>query len=178
MAHLAIERKACIMYELTKLDIAALRACDYLVVEFDARDKCNHVYATKTATPSERDPFAQDARHFMQAPVSVRVYRSEDTSHANARAHMRVYRGFPCDVRSVLGTLRAGDSIAFEFCAGAHSTDAILDAGFHGDILRVRVRRKGSTDYQNDDQFTIDSRVGETGHRMVRGLIPAPKATA
>lgn len=161
------------MYELTKLDIAALRACDTLSVQY-AKDG-GTVYATKEIAKTERNPFAQDVQHYMEAPVSVRVYRGEDTTDARAWGHMRLYRGQPCESRSALATLRAGDKIAFEFAAGAHSTDAILAAGFHGDTLRIRVRRKGQTDYQNDDLFTLTSRVGQNGHRMVMGLAPARK---
>jgi hypothetical protein len=166
------------MYTLTKMDVAAIRACDSISVRLSATDQ-NSVYLTKDKQRTERDPFACDVQHYMDAPVSVRVYRSEDTTHASAWGHARLYKGQRCEARSILATLRVGDAISFEFCAGGHSTDAMVDAGIHGDFLRIVIRRKGQTDYANDDTFTLASRVGTTGHRMVTGLIPrVEKVTA
>lgn len=158
------------MYELTKIDVAAMRQCDALTVNY-ARDG-GTVCATKEVAKTERQPFAQDVSHYIDAPVSIRTYRGEDISHVRAYGHVRQYHGQRCDARSIIATLRPGDRIAFEFCAGGHSTDAMLAADVHGDFLRIIIRRKGQTDYMRDDQFTLTSRVGQSGHRMVMGLIP------
>lgn len=166
------------MYELTKMDVAAIRACDSLTVRYSSTDGAT-VWVEKEIPKTPANPFAQNATHALDAPVSVYVYRGEDTSQWRAYGHTRIYRGQRCEARSALATLRVGDRISFEFAAGAHSTDAILAAGFYGDVLRLIVRRKGQTDYQLDDQFTITSRVGTACHRMVMGLIPRPeRATA
>src|SRR3954466_12169269 len=61
-------------YTLTKLDIAALKACDYLWFGLGRdTEEFGHIDLIKRAPDaSEKNPFPQEARRVLKAPVTVR----------------------------------------------------------------------------------------------------------
>jgi len=135
-------------YILTKLDIAALRKADFLTVRFDGSDasKCE-AFLIKRAVKSERDPFATDQYHAIAAPVRVYGfdYKPEDVTRVQCWEMLWLYWSQGGHAESVLGTLRAGDAIKFEFYPDYHSNGYLAKAGLHGDALRLHVFRGDET---------------------------------
>jgi hypothetical protein len=130
-------------YELTKLDIAALRQADYIVAWLD----CNGVVgskfqAVKRAVKTEKNPFATDVVHEIAAPVRCRYdYRDENATWSCVES-VTFYRSSPCPAGSAIATLRAGDAITLEFYPDSHTTQALREAGFHGDAFNLHIHRK------------------------------------
>lgn len=135
-------------YLLTKIDIAALRQADRLVVAFNggnASMRTTGVTAIKEKRPNEADPFAVDVDHRIDAPVSV-LHRSDDSlAGAACFAFVGFYHSQHTHASSVIRTLRAGDEVQFIFAPDYHSTENLRNAGLHADVLLLVVRRDGRT---------------------------------
>jgi hypothetical protein len=66
-------------------------------------------------------------------------------------------------------TLRAGDSVRFEWYPDAHRNDVLRDVGYHADVLYVHIRR-GKT----QARYIAATQVGpENSARMCREFVPA-----
>ncbi len=129
-------------YELTKLDIAAIKQATYLVIANDrTKGEGPLVQAVKEYEKTEATPFPQSVYHTMPVPVSVQYqYKMPEAKYACVTStHF-----YELDhASSVLATLRTGDAIAFLFYPDAHTNGYLEDAGLHGDILYLNVFRKG-----------------------------------
>jgi hypothetical protein len=126
-------------YELTKIDIAALRHADHIVAWLD----CNGVVgskfeAVKRAEKTEKNPFATDIRHEIPAPV-----RTHGNAAWSCVESVSLFPSQACQASSALATLRVGDAIALEFYPDSHTTQALREAGFHGDAFNLHIHRKG-----------------------------------
>jgi hypothetical protein len=146
------------------MDIAALRACDRVVVAMD-KPGSNRVYAIKENRPSERDPFAKDIEYCISAPITVDRWETPDT--ARCFAYLNNYRNQLTHDSSILALLRAGDGVIFEFCPDYHSNGYIAAAGLHADALTVKVYKgdKMVARYEIDQCCCPDNTA-----RMCRGI--------
>lgn len=127
---------------LSKIDVAAIRKCDWLTVRYYAQpsaSRTSQIEAWKRAEKTERDPFAQDVVHIVPASVTIRHDYSRISSSAECVAVIWPYS--EGHVRSIIDTLRAGDQIELQFYPDGHSSPALLKAGFHADLLSLSVRR-------------------------------------
>jgi hypothetical protein len=131
-------------YELTKLDIAALRQCDYIVAWLDRNGVVGSRFeAVKRAQKTEKDPFATDQAHEIAAPIrTVFDYRDENAVWSCCES-VSLYRSQACQGSSIINTLRAGDAIALQFYPDSHTTQALREVGFHGDAFNMLVYRNG-----------------------------------
>lgn len=160
-------------YELTKLDIAAIRHADYLHVVYDAPKNLNgdtcRVRATKRREPTERDPFAHDVDHYIAAPVIVYQNWKTDISAARCSSLVYLYPDQITHAGSVLRTLRAGDAIAFRFWPDALPNGNVKGAGLHADVLYLLVYRncKQVAEYKLDVSVCEDNTA-----RMCRNIYP------
>lgn len=131
-------------YELTKIDIAALRHADHIVAWLD----CNGVVgskfeAVKRAEKTEKNPFATDVRHEIAAPVRCHHdYRDENATWSCVES-VSLFPSQACQASSALATLRVGDAIALEFYPDSDTTQALREHGFHGDVFNLHIHRKG-----------------------------------
>lgn len=129
-------------YELTKIDLAALKQANYLLVAHNrsvSEPSC--FQAVKEFAKTETNPFPVNAYHTMLAPVSVQYnYRTPNAKYVCFES-IWLYR--PDHATSILDTLRAGDAISFMFYPDARSNGYLEDAGIHGDTLYLNVYRKG-----------------------------------
>jgi hypothetical protein len=130
-------------YELTKIDIAALRHADHIVAWLDCNGVVGSLFeAVKRAEKTEKNPFATDIRHEIPAPVrTVFDYRDENATWSCVES-VTFYRSQACQASSALATLRAGDAIALQFYPDSHTTQALKEHGFHGDAWNLLVYRK------------------------------------
>lgn len=155
----------------SKMDLAAIRACDDLIVRIDQRShgQVGEVSCVKRAVRSERDPFAVDQRYIVvDCPVMfAERWNGTVTKGATAFAMIGIYRNQVTHAGSVLATLRAGDEVRFEFRADDHSSPMMRERGLHGDVLALMVRRGGKI----AADFELQVHVSEPGSsRMVRGV--------
>jgi hypothetical protein len=123
------------MYQLTKMDIAAIRKADLLSVSLNGTE--TRVTAIKEHRPTESDPFARDAEYRIE--VSVESYSPSQSQKCFALLHL--YRDMDCHPSAILSLLRVGDSIRFQFYPDAHTTENLKNAGIHGDVLRLIIER-------------------------------------
>jgi hypothetical protein len=130
-------------YELTKMDIAALRQADHIVAWLNSNGVVGAKFeAVKRAEKTEKNPFATDVRHEIPAPIrTVYDYRDQDAQWACVES-VTFYQSQACQASSVIATLRAGDAIALQFYPGAKTTEALRGHGFHGDQFNLLVYRK------------------------------------
>jgi hypothetical protein len=127
-------------YVLTKLDIAAMNKADYLSVML--KDGTPRVTVWKRHEKSEKDPFAQDVCHVIDAPIRVTNHASGTINSGRFYASMDFWRRTnDSHIAAVVSTLRAGDGISFEFYPDCHTTENLRTAGLHGDVLRLHVTR-------------------------------------
>lgn len=127
-------------YALTKIDIAAMRKCDHLVVR---RDPDAMVYCTKAVKKTAASPFTRELQHTVPAPVVFADDWRCDNSGCSAFEMLWNFPSQTTPLGSTLATLRAGDEIRFVFDVDGHSTIALAEAGFHADVLNLEVRRNG-----------------------------------
>jgi hypothetical protein len=133
-------------YTLTKIDIAALRKADGLIVAFNRPGDLRkpRVEAFKRApAPSASNPYPQEGRHSIPCKVSVQYDHEVDHGGVECWSHVNLYASQHCDGSSVLATLRAGDEIEFRFWPDAYTSDTAARAGLHGDIVNLLVHRGG-----------------------------------
>ena len=131
-------------YELTKMDIAALKHADYIVAWLNSNGVVGSRFdAVKRAEKTDKNPFATDLRHEIAAPIrTVYDYRDADASWSCVES-VQFYRSQACQASSIINTLRVGDAIALQFYPDAHTTEALREVGFHGDAFNMLVYRKG-----------------------------------
>lgn len=153
-------------HALTKMDIAAIRQCDHLVVRSDPKAA---VYATKRIKKQANNPFGSDeAVYSLAIPVRIAAGWRHDATNATA---FEMIWNFPTQVThtgSVFATLKVGDGVAFVFAADDHSTEAMRDAGFHGDVLRLVVRRAGK---QVAEWDLVTRCCSNNSSRMIKGTV-------
>lgn len=153
-------------HTLTKMDIAALRQCDQLIVR---RDPDALVYATKKIAKQVNNPFASDeAVYTIAAPVRFAESWRRDTTHARAFELLYNYTNQVTPFGCILATLKVGDAIEFVFCADAHSSQAMREAGWHADALQLMVRRAGKLVAQWDLSVSV---MRDGPSRMVKGTV-------
>ena len=153
---------------LSKLDVAAIRKCDWLTVRYVAQpagSRASQVEAWKRANKTESDPFAQDVVHLVPASVTLLQDTRHDYSRAECVAVIWPYSAG--HVRSVIDTLRAGDQIEMQFYPDGHSSPALLKAGFHADLLSLGIRRGGKPFAVFDFDVEISNSIS---WRMCRGV--------
>jgi hypothetical protein len=168
-------------YKLTKQDIAALRKMDSLSVYRDVAKDESRVTCTKEPTreEKERDPFVQEVRYAIGAPVRIKASefstwsddtRNEATKGARAFAHISIYREQITHAGSILRLLRAGDEIGFEFRADSHSNGYVARARLHADVLALLMYREGKlvAEYELDHGISPDNSA-----RMVKHVAPS-----
>lgn len=153
-------------HALTKMDIAAIRQCDHLVVRSDPKAA---VYATKKLKRQENAPFApEEAIYTMPIPVRIADTWRLDTSDAMA---FEMLWNFPTQITQlgcIFATLKVGDEVALVFEADGHSTQAMQEAGFHADVLKMTVRRGG----KHVAEWELAVSVCENNSaRMVKGAV-------
>lgn len=135
-------------YELTAIDIAAMRKADYIVLWYGTDGVGPHglVHAVKRAPDkSASEPFPRDATHMLEAPIRTTYDYRDPEGSWRCVTSISLYHSQHCHASSVFRTLKVGDAIAFEFYPDGHSTDSMKEAGFHTDLLRLHVYRKGAT---------------------------------
>lgn len=150
-------------YALTKIDIAAMRKCDRLIVR---RDPDAMVYAIKAGAKSAKTPFAQELRHDIAAPVVFAYRWNMDVEGCSAFEVLWCFPSQTTPLGSTLATLRAGDEIRFVFDADGHGTEALKEAGFHADVLQLQVRRNGKAHAEWDLAVSVCQ--GNSA-RMIKG---------
>lgn len=135
-------------YQLTKMDLSALKQADRLVVAFNNVNKsyrATGVTAIKSKPLFNAKPFECDLEHDIAAPVTVRTRYGANNDNAMCFAHTSLYYSQHANAASVMRTLRVGDEIKFEFYPDMHTTGGLKDAGFHADVILLCVRRNGQT---------------------------------
>lgn len=129
-------------YALTKIDLAAIRTCDQMVIR---RDPEVRVYCVKTARKTAQNPFATDVHHNLPVPVEIAHSWNKVTDGCTAFEMLWNYPSQVTQFGCILATLRVGDEIRFIFEVDGHQTQALEEAGFHADMLQMEVRRTGKT---------------------------------
>lgn len=154
------------MYTLTKLDIAAIRKADDLVVVLAEGKPA--VTLTKKKRLNDPDPYAQDTRYSLDAPVTLDGWhRREETATARCFSYVTIFHNQHTHTSSVLNTLRVGDQISFRFWPDAHSNTNMARARLHGDVLYLDVYRNG----HRHAEFEIDhTNCPDNSARMCRGV--------
>jgi hypothetical protein len=134
-------------YELSKIDIAAIKQADFFTVWLD----CNGVsgglveFVKRAPEKSVKHPYPTDLRHSLEAPIRVAYdYRYPERSWACVESVTLYWSSKDDMVCAIMRTLRAGDAIAFEFYPDCHSNQYVTDAGLHADALRMLVYRDSS----------------------------------
>jgi hypothetical protein len=158
------------MAELSKIDVAALRKCNTIVVRMDRKDGTSSVYAVKNATKSERDPFACDQHHLVPAEVILSHSYRMSVREVDCIAHLYFSPGGEClDVTdTAVAALRAGDILGFTFYMDAMTTGRMSDAGFSSDCLYLTISRGGKL----VAKFLVNTWIGQNSPfcgRFVRG---------
>jgi hypothetical protein len=166
------------MYQLTAIDIAAMRKCDRFVVAFNDHDASRRqtcVTLTKEARKSASDPFAHDIDHSL-VDCPVRIENSGAFAGDNAAAGVTAfallytYHNQRDHESSVLRQLKVGDRIAFRFYADCHTNGYVAAAGLHGDALFIDVER-GEDKARKLFTFELQNQVcPNNSARMVRGM--------
>jgi hypothetical protein len=133
---------------LSKLDIAALRKADDLCVHLSQRCPKGLVRAIKRKPmlTQERDPFATDIEHIIDAPVTLDGFCNQkliENGTVKCFGSVGLYHSQHTPASSAIKTLRAGDEIEFAFEPDGHTNGYVAAAGLHGDVLKLIVRRKG-----------------------------------
>jgi len=132
------------MRALTKLDIAAIRKADTLVIHLNKANPQGTVRCVKRADYTI-DPYAKDQSYSLDCDVVLRHVYGATTSVTDTDiacfGHVSIYSGQRCPVYCMLETLKEGDELTFSFYADAHSNGYIAKAGLHADVLNLLVRR-------------------------------------
>lgn len=158
---------------LSKLDLAAMRACDHLVVRIDQKNAgaVGQVLCVKKLKRTVSNPFQDEARYTV-GDGSFAVFASRwnvDVSRAHAFTMIWQYPGSQVTHQSsILQCLRAGDEVRFEFIADHGSSPMLLERGLHCDVLQLVVRRGGKVALE----FELEQHIAPAGStRMVRDAV-------
>ena len=154
-------------YILTKIDLAAMKQADFLSIRLDG--ETGLVRAIKERKKTDKEPFAHDIEHVIEAPVRdyKRVYGVTNSAR-KYRELIWLYPGQHCHVSSIIKLLRVGDKIEFEFYPDYHTNGYSKDARLHGDMLRLQVER-------GKERFTFNLQASiapENSARMCQGTNP------
>jgi hypothetical protein len=167
-------------YQLTKLDVAALRKADRLYVAFNGpRPELTRLEAIKENRPSK---YAQELRHEIKIPATVCGYgfhgslssylTEEEQSRVVASAFIYLYHSQCTEASTIINLLKAGDLVRLQFVAD-NNTDGMRAAGLHSDALQLLVTR-GSKQMV----FCLDDSIApDNSARMIRHL-PRPPIAA
>lgn len=152
---------------LSKMDIAALRAADYLIVRLNRHG--TEVSAVKEADRTEKNPFAQNQYH--PIPATIRIHGVYEGGPEFARAQcfesVQFYHSQNTAASTVAKALRPGDLLTFEFWPDA-GNGYVAKAGLHHDSLNLYVERGGR---DKRLQFHLsDSICPDNSARMVQGV--------
>lgn len=163
-------------YALTKVDLAALRQMDDLVVQrYRNRggEIVDRVECIRKVQKTEANPWVTEQIHRIEAPIRIRddswTMSKLDLTDATAFAMLGNYKHTLTTFTSALATLRAGDEIHFEFHPDYHSTQYLAEIGVHCDVLMLHVRRgeKRIACWEIQQSTCPDNTA-----RMVRGIRP------
>jgi hypothetical protein len=135
-------------YQLTKLDVAALRKADRLYVAFNGpKPELTRLEALKENRPSR---CAQELRHEIKIPATVCGYgfhgslssylTEEEQSRVVASAFIYLYHSQCTEASTIINLLKAGDIVRLQFVADNNS-DAMRSADMHSDALQLFVTR-------------------------------------
>jgi hypothetical protein len=162
-------------YALTKIDIAALKACDFLWVGLtqDTPEFGQVDLVKRAPEASESNPFPTEARRTLPAPVTVQKEYDRREFTYECRAVVYPYREQCTEVASMLSILRVDDTIMFVFRPDARTTGDLKDAGFHHDVLYLRAWRKD----KQIAEFGIYSCVSQSRWRLCRETAPVAAIT-
>jgi hypothetical protein len=169
-------------YQLTKLDVAALRKADRLYVAFNGpKPELTRLEAVKENRPTETDPYPQDLCHEIKIPVTVCGYgfhgslssylTEEEQSRVVASTFIYLYHSQCTAASTIINLLKAGDLVRLQFVADNNS-EVMRSAGMHSDVLQLFVAR-GSKQMV----FWLDDSIGpDNSARMIRHLPRHPIA--
>lgn len=151
---------------LNRQQIRALRAADTIAIH--ARDEKS---ATITATlkATESDPFekrldiAVESRFESFAPGSEFDGAYALMTSADTSAHWQ----------SIASTIRDGDDVRVIWSSDAATTQALREAGFHGDVLRIEIARDGG-----EARYAFDLLTAVCGNNTARMIRLKPFAEA
>lgn len=131
-------------YELTKLDIAAMRAATYMVASHNVNgDGAPRIEFAKEFAKSDKNPYATTEYHLIEAPIRVPYNYKQPDAQYRCLTSVRFYASQACQASSALATLRAGDAVAFQFYPDSHTNQYLEEKELHGDALNMLVFRKG-----------------------------------
>jgi hypothetical protein len=156
-------------YEITRTDIAAIKASDRVYFQHQAFDNSSFIVCVKRgAEPSPRNPFPVDAHHLIPCNVVVRVYGGETGYSCTSPDNFNAYA---CPARSdmlmtLAAFLKAGDVLTLEWI-GSNNNQVMTDAGLVRDELHVLVQRG-----EKRFDFFMASRSCEPVARMVKAQAP------
>lgn len=131
-------------YELTKVDVAALRKADSVSFTRDANGS-RITMVKKAPEPTEANPFPQDVYAAITCDSRLRDYEGSmwGRQHDHYRAaHHETSAQLAEEWQTVAATLKAGDELTLEWLCG-NSSEAMRTAGVTVDELRLRVDRDG-----------------------------------
>lgn len=157
------------LYTLTKIDIAALREANRIVISYNESSdqyRKTGVRLIRDAKKTEKTPFAEDVEHTFEAcPVSV-ARHGLDVTGVTAFAHIYFYPSQHTPESTIAAMLRAGDQIEFRFMPDEHTNGYVAAAGLHADVLLLCVVRG-----KQRLTFEIESCVSPNNQaRMIRGI--------
>lgn len=172
-------------YTLTKMDIAALRSANRLVIHYNSdHPDLNGAQAIQENRPTEKDPYAQDVNYCIPIPTVLRhsdgiFGRAASTTGVRAFAHIYLYpknaKGnggdthYPSD--TIIGLLKAGDRVRLYFDADGHNCGFIVGANMHADTLYLLVERGDPDKKPQRMHFVLDQTVClNNTARMVQGV--------
>lgn len=128
---------------LTRHDIKALRMADYIA--FAATADASSITAIIRA--SDKNPF--EMKREIGVAHSFRSFSAHEESMSYAR-HDMLHPELNDHWQSITSLMREGDNLTLSWGADAATTLALRDAGFHGDVLRIRITRG------DDVRFSFD----------------------
>lgn len=159
-------------YKLTKLDIAAIRNADDIVVHLSKQ--MARAALVKRIRHDEKHPFAQDAYHEIPCPIVMHGHflggqRDNDIKNGDIAcfAMASIYYNQTTPLSSALKTLHVGDEIRFRFAPDYETNQYMFEAGLHGDVLFLDVYRNGKYAAQWE---ICDSECPENTARMCKGV--------
>lgn len=158
------------MYELTKTDITAMRQASYMLVASNADGEgTTKVEFTKQFPKSATNPYEHREHHLIDAPVRVtKEWAGTFEKQYRCLTSISLYQSQACQASSIFATLRAGDSVVFQFWPDCGTGDYLKAAGLHDDRLSVLVYRKGRLAATFDLEHSV---MPENSARMCRRVV-------
>lgn len=157
---------------LTKFDIAAIRKADDITVHLSVRHPEGLVRLIKRKRHAD-GPFAQDMEHVLPAKAEIETIhgRAElESGRAQFFAMAYIYHDQHGQVSLALKSLRVGDELTFSFYPDAWTNQYAARERLHGDLLLMKVRRKGKTIARWEIAHSV---CPDNSARMCQGVLPS-----